>query len=141
MIDNMRQQLQMCSQVYERLTAELVEKNLPDARRRELILALRSMFRLRRKSLRDAESSGTMPPTEAAKLWREFARGGLAVCDEQEAFIFERTHAPELPVKQRCSLVRTFSILLAMSRQLERDLDRASAGTMRRRKRQSIKAR
>ena len=142
MTDDMRQQLKMCTQACERLTAELAEKDLPDARRRGLILALRSMFRLRRKSLRGAESPGTMPPAEAAKLWREFARAGLAVRDEQEALIFERVHAPDQSAAQRCALVRTYCAVLQMSRQFEKEHDRNAADkSTRRKRRRSIEAR
>ena len=114
MNDDVREELDLCSQLSDRLTAELAEKDLPDARRRSLILALRSMIRLREKSVQDAASFGLMPPAEVAELRVEFARAALAVCEEQGKVIVERTHAPEKSVRQRCSLAHTYCNLLAI---------------------------
>lgn len=126
MNDRTREQLDMCSHVYDQLTTELAEKHLSDSRRRGLILALRSLFHLRRKCLREAESLGTIAPGEATKLRLECARAGLAVCDEQEAVMFKRVHAPELSATGLCSLVHTVCILMAMIRQLEKEFERAT---------------
>ena len=141
MNDDVREELELFSQVYDRLTAELSERDLPDTRRRGLILSLRSMFHLRRKCLRDAESLGAIQPADATKLRIEFARAGLAICEEQEAVIFARVHAPEQSINQRCSLVHTFCILAAMSRQLENELDRNVPDKSARRKRRSLETR
>ena len=138
MNDDVREELDLCSQLYDRLTVELAEKDLSDARRRSLILALRSTVRLREKSVQDAESFGLMPPAEAAELRVEFARAALAVCEEQRAAVFGRVHAPEQSVGERCSPAHTYCILRAMTRRLEMEHDRAVAHQTARRKQRFV---
>jgi hypothetical protein len=126
MFKDARHQLQFWSQECDKVIAWLAEKDLPDARRRSLIIALRSMFRLRRKWLREAETCGAMAPTELAKARREFAETGLAVCQEQAAAVMARCHSSDLSAAQLCTLVRTWVTLIQMSGRLIRDQDRAS---------------
>ena len=128
MIEDVRQQLRFLSQVCDKVAASLAEKDLADVRRRGLILLLRSLFQLRRKWLRIAESEGAMPAAELAGLRREFAQAGLAVCEQQEIALCARLDSPKLPARERCSLINTFCTVLAMSRQLEKEHDRATRG-------------
>ena len=128
MSEDVRQQLLFLSQACDKVVASLAENDPPDASRRGLILALRSLFRLRRKWLGIAESEGAIPAAELAGLRREFAQAGLAVCEEQEVALCARLDSLKLSVRERCSLINTFCTVLVMTRQLEKDYDRATRG-------------